>query len=333
MATVSTNDSSVLVTPTQAPVAPIAPAVKRRQTTPGMGVQALTAGSAACFADLITFPLDVVKVRQQVQSQIHSKIVDGRVQVRRSGIVRTLCAIARKEGFSALYGGLTPGLQRQMTMSAIRIGFYEKVRNGYMNLFGVQPGLGWSMLGVRVLAGVTTGSLAILVAQPMDVVKIRMQAAGSGINQYNGVFDAYYKIAKTEGISNGLYRGLGPNMVRNGIVNVFETAVYDLVKESLISKELMEDTILCHFSSAFVAGTTATLVASPVDVIKTRYMNSSKGEYRSVLHCAALTAKKEGPMAFYKGFRASCMRIVSWNIVLWMSYEQLKRRVNNFYKE
>ena len=24
----------------------------------------------------------------------------------------------------------------------------------------------------------------------------RMQAAGNGINQYNGVFDAYYKIAK-----------------------------------------------------------------------------------------------------------------------------------------
>jgi len=196
MATVTTNDSSVLVTSTQAPVAPIAPAVKRRQTTPGMGVQALTAGSAACFADVITFPLDVVKVRQQVQSQIHSKIVDGRVQVRRSGILRTLSAIARKEGFQALYGGLSPGLQRQMTMSAIRIGYYEKVRNGYMNLLGVEPGLGWSMLGVRVLAGVTTGSLAILVAQPMDVVKIRMQAAGSGINQYNGVFDAYYKIAK-----------------------------------------------------------------------------------------------------------------------------------------
>ena len=30
-----------------------------------------------------------------------------------------------------------------------------------------------------MLAGVTTGSLAIMVAQPMDVVKIRMQA-GAG---------------------------------------------------------------------------------------------------------------------------------------------------------
>ena len=36
------------------------------KTTPGMGVQALTAGSAACFADVITFPLDVVKVRKLI---------------------------------------------------------------------------------------------------------------------------------------------------------------------------------------------------------------------------------------------------------------------------
>ena len=36
------------------------------KTTPGMGVRALTAGSAACFADVITFPLDVVKVRKLI---------------------------------------------------------------------------------------------------------------------------------------------------------------------------------------------------------------------------------------------------------------------------
>ena len=34
--------------------------------TPGLAVQLLTAGSAACVADLITFPLDTAKVRLQV---------------------------------------------------------------------------------------------------------------------------------------------------------------------------------------------------------------------------------------------------------------------------
>ena len=35
---------------------------------PGLGVQLLTAGTAACIADVITFPLDTVKVRLQVHN-------------------------------------------------------------------------------------------------------------------------------------------------------------------------------------------------------------------------------------------------------------------------
>ena len=60
--------------------------------------------------------------------------------------------------------------------------------------------------------------------------------------------------------------------------------------------------------------------------------NKSSGQkFRNVIHCAVRTARQEGTRAFYKGFTASCMRIVSWNIMLWMSYEQLKKGVNVIY--
>ena len=45
-------------------------------------------------------------------------------------------------------------------------------------------------MGVRICAGVTTGTLAILAAQPTDVVKVRMQVAG-GKNQYKVIL--YFK--------------------------------------------------------------------------------------------------------------------------------------------
>ena len=64
-----------------------------------------------------------------------------------------------------------------------------------------------------------------------------------------------------------------------------------------------------------------------------RFMNSPSGKYRGVLHCAGQTARQEGPMAFYRGFKASCLRLVSWNIVLWISYEQLKIATKNFYNQ
>lgn len=318
MATITTT-----ATATQQP-RPVRHVQTKQAAVPGIGVQLLTAGTAACIADLFTFPLDTTKVRLQVQGEGGSCALQGR------GVLGTLFYIGKHEGPSSLYSGIVPGLQRQMAFSAIRIGAYDMVKNKYMEISGVSGGL--QLMGVRVAAGVTTGTLAILAAQPTDVVKVRMQVAGS-TQQYKGVMDAYLTIGREEGLRNGLYRGTLPNIARNCIVNVGETVVYDAAKDGLISTGYMREGIACHFASAVVAGVTATLVASPVDVVKTRFMNSPQGRYRGALHCAQLTAQTEGLLAFYKGFTASCLRLVSWNIVLWLSYEQIKLAVKNHYRE
>jgi hypothetical protein len=49
-------------------------------------------------------------------------------------------------------------------------------------------------------------------------------------------------------------------------------------------------------------GFCTTVVASPVDVVKTRYMNSARGEYRSAVDCTLRMLTQEGPAAFYKGW-------------------------------
>ena len=54
----------------QAKVLPMSTRKVTPNKTPGLGVQLLTAGSAACVADLITFPLDTAKVRLQVKNII-----------------------------------------------------------------------------------------------------------------------------------------------------------------------------------------------------------------------------------------------------------------------
>lgn len=58
----------------------------------------------------------------------------------------------------------------------------------------------------------------------------------------------------------------------------------------------------CHFTAAFAAGFCTTIVASPVDVVKTRYMNSVPGQYSGAINCALTMLMKEGPTAFYKGY-------------------------------
>ena len=78
---------------------------------------------------------------------------------------------------------------------------------------------GVGLLLVRIAAGVTTGTLAILSAQPTDVVKIRMQAdvrAPGEAARYRGVFHAYKDIAVKEGMA-GLYKGEAHSSVRKRI--------------------------------------------------------------------------------------------------------------------
>lgn len=95
--------------------------------------------------------------------------------------------------------------------------------------------------------------------------------------------------------------GVLPNITRNAIVNAAELVSYDLIKEAILRRRLLTDNWPCHFVSAFGAGFCTTCVASPVDVVKTRYMNSPAGVYRGSIQCAVTMYKERGILTFYKG--------------------------------
>ncbi|ETE57968.1 Mitochondrial uncoupling protein 3, partial [Ophiophagus hannah] len=216
--------------------------LKPTEISPSAPIKFLSAGTAACIADLCTFPLDTAK-----------------------GVLGTITTMVKMEGPKSLYNGLVAGLQRQMSFASVRIGLYDSVKELY-----TPKGSEHTSIFTRLLAGCTTGAMAVTCAQPTDVVKVRFQAHIQLVGtpkRYNGTVDAYRTIAREEGV-----RGL------------------------------WKDNFPCHFVAAFGAGFCATVVASPVDVVKTRYMNSSAGQYKNALSCMLTMVVKEGPNAFYKGF-------------------------------
>ncbi|XP_071862138.1 dicarboxylate carrier UCP2 [Bombus fervidus] len=290
----------------------------------------LSAGTAACIADLATFPLDTAKVRMQIAGESRPLLLattDGSMLAVRNtqpGLLRTVGNIIRVEGARSLYGGLSAGLQRQMCFASIRLGLYDGVKSRYAGIIDGNNRSGSKSISVRIAAGITTGAMAVLLAQPTDVVKVRLQAGSIGRSvRYSSTLQAYRNIAAEEG-TRGLWKGTMPNISRNAIVNVAEIVCYDIIKEFILERNYLRDGIPCHITAAVAAGLCTTLAASPVDVVKTRYMNSAPGEYKGVKDCAVRMMLKEGPSAFYKGFTPSFTRLVSWNIVLWITYEQFK---------
>ncbi|XP_017262124.1 mitochondrial brown fat uncoupling protein 1 [Kryptolebias marmoratus] len=290
--------------------------LKPSDVPPSLGVKMASAGAAACVADIVTFPLDTAKVRLQIQGE--KKAVEG---IRYRGVFGTISTMIRTEGPKSLYNGLVAGLQRQVCFASIRIGLYDNVKNFYTGGKD-NPGV-----LIRILAGCTTGAMAVSFAQPTDVVKVRFQAQmnlNGMARRYNGTMQAYRHIFLNEGM-RGLWKGTLPNITRNALVNCTELVTYDLIKEAILRHKLMSDNLPCHFVSAFGAGFVTTVIASPVDVVKTRYMNSPPGQYKSAINCAWTMLTKEGPTAFYKGFVPSFLRLGSWNVVMFVSFEQIKR--------
>ncbi|KAK8955622.1 Mitochondrial uncoupling protein 1 [Platanthera guangdongensis] len=112
------------------------------------------------------------------------------------GNAGTVATIAREEGLAALWKGVVPGLHRQCLFGGLRIGLYEPVKNLYVgeNFVGDVP------LSKKILAGLTTGALAISIANPTDLVKVRLQAEGKlppGVpRRYSGALNAYSTIVK-----------------------------------------------------------------------------------------------------------------------------------------
>lgn len=274
---------------------------------------------SASFAEFCTIPLDTAKVRLQLQgaTRISSEAVP-----KYRGMIGTLATVAREEGAGALWKGITPGIHRQILFGGLRIGMYEPIKEIYVG----KDHVGDVPLSMKIAAGLTTGALAIMVASPTDLVKVRMQAEGklpAGVpKRYPSALSAYGIIAKQEGVA-ALWTGLTPNIMRNSIINAAELASYDQFKQTFL-KAGMSDSVPTHILSALGAGFVACCVGSPVDVVKSRVMGDQTGKYKGFVDCCVKTMTKEGPMAFYGGFIPNFARLGGWNICMFLTLEQVR---------
>lgn len=279
---------------------------------------------AACFAEICTIPLDTAKVRLQLQKK--SLGGDAAALPKYRGLLGTVGTIAREEGLAALWKGVIPGLHRQCLFGGLRIGMYEPVKNFYVG----KDHVGDVPLTKKILAALTTGALGITVANPTDLVKVRLQAEGRlppGVpRRYSGALNAYSTIARQEGVK-ALWTGIGPNIARNAIINAAELASYDQVKQTILKIPGFTDNVVTHLLSGLGAGFFAVCIGSPVDVVKSRMMGDSA--YKSTLDCFIKTLKNDGPMAFYKGFIPNFGRLGSWNVIMFLTLEQAKKIVRD----
>uniref|UniRef100_A0A096MF54 Solute carrier family 25 member 30 n=1 Tax=Poecilia formosa TaxID=48698 RepID=A0A096MF54_POEFO len=292
-------------------------------------------GLASITAECGTFPIDLAKTRLQVQGQVGD--IKYR-EIRYRGMLHAIMRIGREEGLRALYSGISPAMLRQASYGTIKIGTYQS----FKRLLVDRPED--ETLLTNVLCGVLSGVISSSIANPTDVLKIRMQAQGNVIQ--GSMMGNFINIYQEEG-TRGLWKveeigkerpsefhisecrpfqGVSLTAQRAAIVVGVELPVYDITKKHLILSGHMGDTVYTHFLSSFVCGLAGALASNPVDVVRTRMMNQRGGAlYQGTLDCLLQTWRSEGFMALYKGFFPNWLRLGPWNIIFFLTYEQLKK--------
>ena len=154
---------------------------------------AIAAGTGSCIGEIVTLPLDTIKVRMQL------------FQGKYNSTLHCAKTIYAEEGLATFWNGLTAGLLRQAVYGTLRIAMFDVG----INYLASSKGEDKITLLDRGALGILTGGLAMTIANPTDVVKVRFQAAmksaGSGPPKYTNVFQAFPKIYAEEGLM-GFYQ-------------------------------------------------------------------------------------------------------------------------------
>lgn len=110
---------------------------------------------SAQVAALFTNPIDVVKIRLQLQGQGGVKAGAGG---KTHGLFAMFGYILKEEGLLAFWKGVVPSLLREITYSSLRLGLYEPIRNSLSSAEEREQG-GQAALWKKLVAGATAGAV------------------------------------------------------------------------------------------------------------------------------------------------------------------------------
>ena len=303
------------------PASPSAPA--KASIALSMGTSAL----APAMAAIVTNPADVAKTRLNMGRELRP----GRV----GSVLDMWTRIWTTEGLAGLQRGLGLVMVREASKNAFRLGLYEplvdllsgaKSRGSGGSSGSSSGGLGSLGAGapmtVRVAAGAISGGMSALIANPLDLLKVRLQLDPSRAAGRTAA-DAFKQIVKAEGVTALWRRGSVANVSRSALATSLGLPANSLLKEYANSREIpflqarpaLRDALCALGASAFV-----TVAINPIDLVRTRLFSAPAGgaaansgaalaSYDGMLHCALRVAATEGIGGFWKGTLASFLRI------------------------
>ncbi|KAF4119592.1 solute carrier family 25 (mitochondrial aspartate/glutamate transporter), member 12/13 [Geosmithia morbida] len=241
-------------------------ATKDKDGNISLAAEILAGASAGTCQVVFTNPLEIVKIRLQVQGEI-AKSGGGAPKRSAMWIVRNL-------GLVGLYKGATACLLRDMPFSAIYFPAYFHLKKDF---FGESPTQKLSVLQL-LTAGAIAGMPAAYLTTPCDVIKTRLQVeARKGEAQYTGLRHAARTIWREEGF-RAFFKGGPARIFRSSPQFGFTLAAYEVLQTLLPMPGGKKAT-----EASASAGVGAGVSATATSVVDTTPLGRSRNALKVIL--------------------------------------------------
>ena len=225
-----------------------------------------------------------------------------------------------------LQRGLSLGVTREVIFNAVRIGLYDPI----LSASGAVSGRGERAPSARerMAAGFTCGALGGCCVNPIEVLKVRMQAYGGLTGHQHAIPNPAAGLAalvREEGLA-GCLRGVGTSTARGVLGPGSQLIAYNELKAAAVERGADAKAVTTHVGCALASAIVSVACVNPTDVVRTRVYNAPADRpYASGLDAALQLVRTEGPLAFYKGSVTHFLRLGPHMVLVFGILEQFKR--------
>ncbi|KAK4538372.1 hypothetical protein CDCA_CDCA17G4397 [Cyanidium caldarium] len=322
--------------------------VEQRTDRLTAGEDLLAGALAGCASRMVVAPLDVIKIRFQVQNEPaigqvmrSSASTAPRWSPYRS-VLQAVVRIAREEGWRAFFKGNVPALAMVAPYASVQFATFYQLRQQVNSWRGdgdasVQRYMG----GVETVAcGIVSGMAATLCTYPLDLLRTRLAAQGEP-RTYHGVVHAVRTIGRQEGV-RGFYQGLSPTLVEIVPYVALQLLIYEKLRHAYHTREqrrrrrrggeqaVAPDTLQPVESLIIgaVTGTVSKLLTLPLDNAKKRMqvqgLLQQPRRYRNTWDCCVQVYRTERMPGLFRGTVPSLLKAAPASGIAFLVYERLK---------
>ncbi|KAJ4847053.1 hypothetical protein Tsubulata_037446 [Turnera subulata] len=317
---------------------------------PGQLKRALIDASAGAIAGgisrSVTSPLDVIKIRFQVQLEPTTSWAvlqrSASQPSKYTGMFQATKDIFREEGLPGFWRGNVPALLMVMPYTAIQFTVLHKLKTFAAGSSKSADHIHLSPY-LSYVSGALAGCAATVGSYPFDLLRTILASQGEP-KVYPNMRSAFVDIVRARGF-RGLYAGLSPTLVEIVPYAGLQFGTYDTFKRwtmawnrhmsSTASLSGVDDSLSSFqlFLCGLAAGTCAKLACHPLDVVKKRFQieglqrhtkygaRIEQDAYRNMFDALRRILLREGWAGLYKGIVPSTVKAAPAGAVTFVAYE------------